>query len=95
MRGFGFKSRRRILDGIDNFTLICCKNCIDACMKRPKKRPGLATHFFKKNGSHFLTELHGHSRVHARREGERLQDRGLCDAPRHHEVQAEGQGGAG
>ena len=32
------------------FTLICCKNCIDVCLKRPKinkKRPGLA-HFFKK-----------------------------------------------
>ena len=27
------------------FTLICCKNCIDVCLKRPKinkKRPGLA-----------------------------------------------------
>ena len=49
-KGRGFESRRRILDGLTFFTLICCKNCIDVCLKRPKineKRPGLA-HFFKK-----------------------------------------------
>ena len=33
----GFESRRRILDGHDIFfTLICCKNCNDVCLKRPK-----------------------------------------------------------
>ena len=44
LRGHGFKSRLHILDGYF-FTLICCKNCIDVCSKRPKineKRPGLA-----------------------------------------------------
>ena len=43
LRGHGFKSRLHILDGYF-FTLICCKNCIDVCSKRPKineKRPGL------------------------------------------------------
>ena len=33
------------------FTLICCKNCIDVCLKRPKiieKEVGLAIFFFKK-----------------------------------------------
>ena len=29
------------------FTLICCKNCI-VCLKRPKKRPGLAHFLFLK-----------------------------------------------
>ena len=46
--GCGFESRHRILDG-HFFTYICCKNCNDVCLKRPKinkKRPGLA-HFFK------------------------------------------------
>ena len=43
----GFESRRRVLDGHDFFTLICCKNCNGVCMKRPKKMPGLA-HFLKK-----------------------------------------------
>ena len=50
-KGRGFESRRRILDGLTFFTLICCKNCIDVCLKRPKineKRPGLAHFFLKK-----------------------------------------------
>ena len=34
-KGNGFKSRCRILDG-HFFTLICCKNCIDVCLKRSK-----------------------------------------------------------
>ena len=35
LKGRGFKSRRHILDG-HFFTLICCKNCINVCLKRPK-----------------------------------------------------------
>ena len=49
-KGRVFESWRRILDGLTFFTLICCKNCIDVCLKRPKineKRTGLA-HFLKK-----------------------------------------------
>ena len=34
LRGRGFESQRRLLDG-HFFTLICCKNCI-VCLKRPK-----------------------------------------------------------
>ena len=34
-RGHGFESQCRILDG-HFFTLICCKSCIDVCLKRPK-----------------------------------------------------------
>ena len=34
-RGGGFEYRRHILDG-HFFTLICCKNCINVCLKRPK-----------------------------------------------------------
>ena len=34
-KGHGFESRHRILDG-HFFTYICCKNCIDVCLKRPK-----------------------------------------------------------
>ena len=34
-KGHGFESRRCILDG-HFFTLICCKNCNDVCLKRPK-----------------------------------------------------------
>ena len=34
LRGCGFESRRRILDG-HFFTMICCKNCI-VCLKIPK-----------------------------------------------------------
>ena len=51
-KGRGFESWRRILDGFPYFTLICCKNCIDVCLKRPKineKRPGLA-HFLRTSG---------------------------------------------
>ena len=33
--GCGFKSRHCILDG-HFFTYICCKNCNDVCLKRPK-----------------------------------------------------------
>ena len=36
LKGRGFESRRRILDGhLDIFTFICCKNC-NVCLKRPK-----------------------------------------------------------
>ena len=34
-KGHGFESRHRILDG-HFFTYICCKNCNDVCLKRPK-----------------------------------------------------------
>ena len=33
--GHGFESRHRILDG-HFFTYICCKNCNDVCLERPK-----------------------------------------------------------
>ena len=48
--GRGFESRHRILDG-HFFTYICCKNCNDVCLKRPKineKEAGVGP-FFKKN----------------------------------------------
>ena len=52
LKGHGFKSRSRILDG-HFFTLICCKNC-NVCLRRPKinkkKRPVLAQ-FFKKTSA--------------------------------------------
>ena len=35
LKGCLFESQRRILDG-HFFTLICCKNCNDFCLKRPK-----------------------------------------------------------
>ena len=35
-KGCGFVSRRCILDG-NLFALICCKNCNDVCLKRPKR----------------------------------------------------------
>ena len=34
-KGCGFESWHRILDG-HFFTYICCKNCNDVCLKRPK-----------------------------------------------------------
>ena len=34
-KGHGFESRYHILDG-HFFTYICCKNCNDVCLKRPK-----------------------------------------------------------
>ena len=35
LRGCDFESRRRTLNGHDSFfTLICCKNCYDFCLKR-------------------------------------------------------------
>ena len=34
-KGCGFKSWHHILDG-HFFTYICCKNCNDVCLKRPK-----------------------------------------------------------
>ena len=34
-KGRGFQSQHHILDG-HFFTLICCKNCNDFCLKRPK-----------------------------------------------------------
>ena len=48
-KGREFEPRHRILDGHFS-TYICCKNCIDVCLKRPKinkKMPGLA--HLKKN----------------------------------------------
>ena len=35
-KGHGFESRRRILNGMTFFTLICCKICIKVCLKRLK-----------------------------------------------------------
>ena len=47
--GREFKSHQCMLDG-HLFILICCKNCIDVCVKKTKKimkkRPGMA--LFKK-----------------------------------------------
>ena len=45
----GFESRHCILDG-HVFTYICCKNCNEVCLKRPKtiKEAGVGT-FFKKS----------------------------------------------
>jgi len=37
---------------MDIFTFICCKNCNDVCLKRPKineKEAGVGPFFFKKN----------------------------------------------
>ena len=34
-KGRGFESRHSILDG-HFFTYICCKNCNEGCLKRPK-----------------------------------------------------------
>ena len=47
-KGHGFESRRRILDGHDIFTLICCKNCI-VCLKRTKinEKEAVVGTFFK------------------------------------------------
>ena len=42
------------------FTLICCQNCIDVCLKRPKiykKRPGLDHFFLKKESSLHLSNI--------------------------------------
>ena len=36
LRGCGFESRRRILDG-HFFTLICCKNCI-ICLEKTESK---------------------------------------------------------
>ena len=45
----GFESRHCILDG-HFFTYICCKNCNDVCLKRPKinEREAGVGPFFKK-----------------------------------------------
>ena len=42
----GFESRHCILDG-HVFTYICCKNCNEVCLKRPKtmKEAGVGTFF--------------------------------------------------
>ena len=49
-RGCEFESQRCMLHAVDIFfTLICCKNCNDVCLKRPKineKEAGVAK-FFK------------------------------------------------
>ena len=36
-KGRGFESRRRILDG-HFFTLICCKNCNNVCLKKTENK---------------------------------------------------------
>ena len=51
--GCGFKSQHHKLDG-QFFTYICCKNCYDVCLKRPKineKEAGFGPFFLKKNNS--------------------------------------------
>ena len=51
LKGFGFESRHRILDGhLDFFTLICCESCI-VCLKRRKisKKEAGSAHFFVRN----------------------------------------------
>ena len=56
--GHGFESPHRILDG-HFFTYICCKNCNDVCLKRPKinkKEAGVGP-FFLKHLSYFLKGL--------------------------------------
>ena len=35
--GHGFKSQHHVLDG-HFFALICCKNCIDVCLKKTKNK---------------------------------------------------------
>ena len=47
LKGCGFESQRRILDG-HFFTLICCKKCI-VCLKKHEKEAGF---FQKKPGVH-------------------------------------------
>ena len=50
--GCGFESRHHILDGHFS-TCICCKNCNDVCLKRPKineKEAGVGPFF--KNPAH-------------------------------------------
>ena len=52
--GCGFESQHRILDG-HFFTYICCKNCNDVCLKRPKineKEAGVGP-FLQKNVQSF------------------------------------------
>ena len=49
--GRRFESRHQILDG-HFFTYICCKNCNDVCLKRPKineKEARVGPFFFKKS----------------------------------------------
>ena len=49
--GRGFESQHHIQDG-HFFTKICCKNCDDVYLKRPKinkKEAGVGTLFLKKN----------------------------------------------
>ena len=50
-KGIGFESWHRVLDG-HFFTYICCKNCTDVCLKRPKmneKVAGVGPYFKKTN----------------------------------------------
>ena len=51
--GRGFQSRHHILDG-HFFTYVCCKNCNDVCLKRPKinqKEAGVGPFFLKKHNA--------------------------------------------
>ena len=51
LKGHGFESSTLYWTELTFLTLICCKNCIDVCLKRPKineKDSGIGP-FFKKN----------------------------------------------
>ena len=48
-KGRGFESWYHLLDG-HFFTYICCKNCNDVCLKRPK----INEIFILKNAQHFM-----------------------------------------
>ena len=65
-KGRGFESRYRILDG-HFFTNICCKNCDDVCLKRPKinkKEAGVSPFFNKKKTKEGLFSCHHNSYNH-------------------------------
>ena len=60
-KGRGFESGHRIPDGHDIFScMICCKNCNDVCLKRPKinqKEGGFGPFFLKKTRQRCLSCL--------------------------------------
>ena len=71
-KGRGFESWHCILDG-HIFTYICCKNCNDVCLKRPKineKEAGVGPFFLKNTkGSFTLAAVVCiHSRLHQHRD---------------------------
>ena len=53
----GFESWHQILEGHDIFTLICCKNCNDVCLKWPKIKRGRGWPIFKKIIANSVTLL--------------------------------------